>query len=87
MTRSQLRAQLAEMRPVELVLPAGGVSEATQRVLKAALRGPRTNRAAAPASAADVVAELDDRDYFSRAAGKEPGSRDVWPTLLKVLKA
>lgn len=56
----------------------------SQRVLKAALRGPRTNRPAAPASAADVVAELDDRDYFSRAAGKEPGSRDAWPTLLKV---
>ncbi|CAL8470971.1 g10513 [Coccomyxa elongata] len=84
-TRSQLRAQLAEMRPVELVLPAGGLGEATQRVLKAALRGPRTNRPAALASAADVVTELDDRDYFSRAAGKEPGSRDAWPTLLKAM--
>ena len=29
-TRSQLRAQLAEMRPAELVLPTGGLSEATQ---------------------------------------------------------
>ncbi len=84
LTRSQLRAQLAEMRPSELVLPAGGLSEATQRVLKAALRGPRTNRLAAPASAADVIDELDTRDYFSRAAGMEPGSRDAWPSLLKV---
>jgi len=31
-TRTQLRAQLAEMRPVEVVLPAGGLSEATQKV-------------------------------------------------------
>jgi hypothetical protein len=72
------------MRPAELVLPSGALSEATQRVLKAALRGPRTNRLAAPASAADVSAELDERDYFSRAAGIEPGSRDAWPALLKV---
>ncbi|EIE20176.1 hypothetical protein COCSUDRAFT_18682, partial [Coccomyxa subellipsoidea C-169] len=83
LTRSQLRAQLAEMRPSELVLPAGGLSEATQRVLKAALRGPRTNRLAAPASAADVIHELDTRDYFSCAAGMEAGSRDAWPSLLK----
>ena len=56
-------------------------------MLKAALRGPRTNRPAAPASAAELVAELDGRDYFSRAAGKEPGLRDAWPPLLKVSKA
>ena len=56
-----------------------------QRVLKAALRGPRTNRLAAPGSAADAVGELGDQDYFSLAAGKEPGSHDAWPTMLKVL--
>ena len=73
LTRTQLRAQLAEMRPCELVLPGAPLSEATRKVLKAALRQPRTSRYSAPDSAESVLEMLEERGYF-----------DKWPEVLKV---
>ena len=73
MTRTQLRAQLAEMRPCELVLPSAPLSEATRKVLKAALRQPRISKYSAPDSAESVVEMLEETGYF-----------DEWPEVLKV---
>ena len=73
LTRTQLRAQLAELRPCELVLPSAPLSEASHKVLKAALRSPRTSRYHAADSAASVVAMLEERGYFAQ-----------WPEVLKV---
>ena len=73
MTRTQLRAQLAEMRPCELVLPSTPLSEATRKVLKAALRQPRTSRYSAPDTAEGVIEMLEETGYF-----------DEWPEVLKV---
>ena len=73
MTRTQLRAQLAEMRPCELVLPGTPLSEATRKVLKAALRQPRTSKYSAPDSAESVIEMLEETGYF-----------DEWPEVLKV---
>ena len=73
LTRTQLRAQLAEMRPCELVLPSAPLSEATRKVLKAALRAPRTSKYSAAASAASVIETLEEKSYFGQ-----------WPEVLKV---
>lgn len=73
MTRTQLRAQLAEMRPRELVLPAAPLSEATRRVLKAALRQPRTSAYSAPDAPDSVIEMLDETGYFEK-----------WPEVLQV---
>lgn len=73
LTRTQLRAQLAEMRPCELVLPSAPLSEATRRVLKAALRSPRTSRYAAPDAPGAVLDMLQEKGYFCE-----------WPEVLKV---
>ena len=71
--RTQLRAQLAEMRPCELVLPSVPLSEATRKVLKAALRSPRTSKYSAAADAASVIETLEEKSYFVQ-----------WPEVLKV---
>ena len=73
LTRTQLRAQLAEMRPCELVLPSAPLSEATRQVLKAALRQPRTSRYSAPDTAESVIEMLEEAGYF-----------EEWPEVLKV---
>ena len=73
LTRTQLRAQLAEMRPCELVLPSLPLSEATRKVLKAALRSPRTSKYSAADSAASVVEMLEEKEYFVQ-----------WPEVLTV---
>ena len=73
LTRTQLRAQLAEMRPCELVLPSAPLSEATRKVLKAALRSPRTSKYSATASAASVLEMMEEKSYFAQ-----------WPEVLKV---
>ena len=76
LTRTQLRAQLAELRPRELVLPGAPLSEATHKVLKAALRSPRTSTYNAADNAASVIAMLEERGYFAQ-----------WPEVLKVGRA
>jgi hypothetical protein len=65
------------------------LSEATRRVLRAALRSPRTNRLACPA---DVLADLDAGAYFGALGGADgqaaagTDSREAWPMLLQVGK-
>ena len=73
LTRSQLRAQLAEMRPAELVLPSAPLGEASRKVLKAALRLPRTCRYSAAESSTEIIGMLEERGYFAQ-----------WPEVLKV---
>lgn len=73
LTRTQLRAQLAEMRPCELVLPSSPLSEATRKVLKAALRSPRTSRYSTAERAASIVEMLEEKGYFVQ-----------WPEVLTV---
>ena len=41
--RSQLRLHLSSMMPVELVLPADGLSNVTRKLLRGMLRSPRIN--------------------------------------------
>jgi hypothetical protein len=81
--RTLLRAQLAELRPVELVLPREGLSEGTRKVLKAALRAPRTNLYAPLPSAVDVVGRLESRAYFGHE-GADPADRECWPKVIRV---
>lgn len=89
-SRSQLRSRLAEVRPVELVLPKQDLSEATRRVLKAALRAPRVNRLPCAESAERVVEDLAAGAYFGgevqQAERDSEGDapRSGWPPLVKV---
>lgn len=41
--RTRLRALLGALQPAELVLPSGALQSATHKVLKAGLKGVRTN--------------------------------------------
>ena len=42
--RTNLRSQLAALRPVEVVIPSKGLSAQTRKVLQASLRKPRLNQ-------------------------------------------
>ena len=65
--RSGLRAQLAALRPVEVVLPSSGLSATTRKVLMGTLRNPRVNELPPGDgfwSAQNTLAELDKAAYF-----------------------
>lgn len=65
--RSSLRAQLAALRPTELILPSQGISSVTKKVLTATLRSPRINRLPVDSSfwsANKTLQELGAADYF-----------------------
>ena len=61
------------MRPCELVLPSNLLSEATRKVLKAALRSPRTSEYSTADNAEGVIEMLEEKSYFAQ-----------WPEFLKV---
>lgn len=85
--RTGLRARLAEMRPVELVLPAGALSSATAKALCGSLPGVRTNwlpSGSAFWDAERTLQELDAGGYFGASTAEAHGS---WPPLLQVRSA
>ena len=76
---------------MELVLPNQELSEATRRVLRAALRALRVNRLPCPESAGQVVQDLTAGAYFGglagssqQAAGEGDDPRSRWPALVRV---
>lgn len=88
--RTALRTLLAELRPVELLLPAQGegLTAATERALREGCRQPLVSRLPVSAfrTAPDVPLQLH-RDYFqqSAAAGGEHASTST-PWALKVFE-
>lgn len=77
--RTRLRALLAALHPAELVLPKGGLDEATGKVLKAAAGSIRTNNLDFVDAAAGRQ-EISDGAYFTKQ-GECVASLPVWLCL------
>lgn len=63
------------------MLPKEDLSEATQKVLQAALRAPRRNTVAPLQSPEEVTERLDTKGYFSQAEAAAP--RGSWPKAIQ----
>ena len=73
--RTSLRAQLAALRPSEVILPSHGLTSVTKKVMMACLRSPRVNSLAVDTafwSAGRTLEELASADYFK---GKDTESQ------------
>eukprot|EP00887_Chlorella_sp_A99_P007330 scaffold2.g7330.t1 len=79
--RSQLRGVLTAVQPVEVVLPRGGLSAATRKVLDGILRDPRVNELAPGAQASQfwdagtAWARLSGGGYFAEGEGEGEAAR------------
>lgn len=78
--RTSLRAQLAALRPSEVILPSHGLTSVTKKVMMACLRSPRVNSLAVDTafwSAGRTLEELASADYFK---GKAQNHKYVTPS-------
>ena len=65
-----MRAHLAELRPVEVVLARDALSEGTRKVLRAGLRSPRVNELDSFWDAARTLKEIEKAGYFVEKNGQ-----------------
>jgi hypothetical protein len=65
-----LRTRIAELRPVELIIERGRLSELTQKVLRAGLCSPRVNEFHQFWSAEKTIQEIDRAGYYREHEGK-----------------
>lgn len=64
-----LRTRIAELRPVEVIVERGRLSESTRKVLRAGLRSPRMNELNQFWSAGQTVQEILRAGYFREQPG------------------
>eukprot|EP00884_Botryococcus_braunii_P001653 jgi/Botrbrau1/11489/Bobra.0360s0015.2 len=63
--RTGLRTRIAELRPIEMVIEKGRLSEATRKALRAGLRSPRVNELSHFWTPEQTLQEIEQAGYYS----------------------
>lgn len=84
--RTRLRSVLSELRPVELVKPAGALSEAAERALKDHTRQPLVNYLSPGDQFWDADKTVENLENYFRKSPDSSASRfSGWPAVLRKL--